>query len=80
MQNAAPVHEAFGSANVEPDAGDIKRDEPPADEPQGMFVAKVDVVSVEELPDDYDKCGCCGFDHEYEWSQAQAWHDAHDME
>jgi hypothetical protein len=80
MQNAAPVHEAFGSASVAPDAGDIKRDEPPTDEPQGMFVSKVDVISFEELPEDYEKCDCCGFDHEYEWSKAQSWHSANDME
>jgi hypothetical protein len=27
-----------------------------------------------ELPADYEACGTCGFDHMYEWEQAQAAH------
>lgn len=79
MQGTSHVSEAFGSANVAPQDGDIKRDAPEP-EPQGMFVAKVDVVTVEELPDDYERCSCCGFDHEYEWTKAQSWHESHDTE
>ena len=26
------------------------------------------------LPDDYEACGECGFDHEYETQEANAWH------
>ena len=26
----------------------------------------------EELPDDFEPCGVCGYDHAYEWPFAQA--------
>jgi hypothetical protein len=29
------------------------------------------------LPEDYETCGDCGFDHDYEGEQARAWHRAH---
>lgn len=69
------VHEAFGSANI----SDCDCEAPEA-EPQGMFTSAVDVVVVEELPDDFSRCSECGFDHEYEWSKSQAWHAAHELD
>jgi hypothetical protein len=35
---------------------------------------------VDELPDDYEQCGCCGYDHEYEPAEAQEWHRQHACE
>jgi hypothetical protein len=29
------------------------------------------------LPEDYETCGDCGFDHDYEYFQANAWHSSH---
>lgn len=29
-----------------------------------------------KLPDDYESCGYCGFDHSYEYAAAEAWHKA----
>lgn len=29
------------------------------------------------LPEDYETCGDCGFDHDYEPAQAAVWHTAH---
>lgn len=26
------------------------------------------------LPDDYEPCGCCSFDHNYEVEEAREWH------
>jgi hypothetical protein len=50
-------------------------------EPQGMFIAKIEQLPLsEDLPDDYEKCNACGFDHEYDWSKAVAWHDKNDFE
>lgn len=28
-----------------------------------------------DIPRDYEPCADCGFDHEYEWIEAQAWHE-----
>ena len=39
-------------------------------------------MSIQEQPDpnlqvsDYEPCGDCGFDHDYEYPQAYAWHTA----
>jgi hypothetical protein len=30
----------------------------------------------DELPDDYEQCGTCGYDHGYEQAEAQAAHRA----
>lgn len=30
------------------------------------------------LPDDYETCGQCGFDHSYEQREAEAWHSKHE--
>lgn len=32
--------------------------------------------SDKELPLDYETCGDCGFDHEYEYAEAADWHTA----
>lgn len=32
------------------------------------------------LPSDYEQCGECGFDHEYEYSYAYNWHVQHTIE
>lgn len=29
------------------------------------------------LPDDYEECGDCGFDHIYDFAPAQRWHNDH---
>jgi hypothetical protein len=29
------------------------------------------------LPDDFEECGDCGFDHDYEYELAAAWHIEH---
>ena len=75
--SSGAVQEAFGSANVS--SLDCPCDSV-KDEPQGNFTAPVDIVVIEELPDDFNKCDDCGFDHEYEWLKAQAWHAAHDLD
>lgn len=31
-------------------------------------------IQVSRLPSDYETCGDCGFDHEYETSEANTWH------
>ena len=59
--------EAFGSANrkssdEKPDCGDC--------ESVAILVAKDDA----DLPGDYSACASCGYDHEYEYAEAQAWH------
>lgn len=56
-----------------------------SDEPGWYVLIDVDGVPVKvwgtdelgDLPDDYEKCSDCGFDHEYEPAQAQAWHRMH---
>lgn len=30
-----------------------------------------------DMPKDYEACGECGYDHEYECEEAHAWHLAH---
>ena len=30
------------------------------------------------VPEDYEACGECGFDHSYEWQEAHNWHKTHD--
>lgn len=30
------------------------------------------------LPEDFETCGTCGFDHDYEQYEAQEWHAAND--
>lgn len=43
----------------------------------GAAIATASLPKQEEkLPDDYETCGDCGFDHEYEYQQAYAWHIA----
>ena len=32
-----------------------------------------------ELPNDYEACCDCGFDHSYEYGEARSWHDAHQI-
>lgn len=31
-----------------------------------------------ELPDDYEPCGICGWDHQYEPESAYRWHQCYD--
>lgn len=31
----------------------------------------------EAMPEDYEQCGYCGFDHDYEPNQAHKWHTEH---
>lgn len=33
-----------------------------------------------DKPTDYEPCGQCGFDHEYEYQEAYNWHKAHERE
>lgn len=33
-----------------------------------------------DLPDDYEPCGYCGFDHGYDYESAVKWHNMHDPE
>lgn len=35
------------------------------------------MVAKVELPSDYEACGECGFDHDYEYEQAHKWHTEH---
>lgn len=28
-----------------------------------------------KLPDDYEACGDCGYDHSYEYNEARIWHN-----
>jgi hypothetical protein len=30
-----------------------------------------------DKPSDYEPCGYCGFDHEYEYAEAHKWHSEH---
>ena len=32
----------------------------------------------ESLPIDFEECGYCGFDHEYEYESAYKWHEEND--
>lgn len=32
-----------------------------------------------EVPNDYELCGDCGYDHEYEPKESQAWHRENDV-
>lgn len=31
----------------------------------------------DELPEDYEPCGYCGYDHAYEYEEAYLWHISH---
>lgn len=33
--------------------------------------------TAKELPEDYEPCGYCGFDHEYEPNESHSWHAEH---
>lgn len=32
----------------------------------------------DDMPEDYEQCGYCGFDHEYEYADAKRWHSEND--
>jgi hypothetical protein len=36
-------------------------------------------VKVARLPSDYEACGDCGFDHDYEPSESTTWHKVQDV-
>jgi hypothetical protein len=35
------------------------------------------MVAADCLPQDYETCGDCGFDHDYEYEAAAKWHEEH---
>jgi hypothetical protein len=35
---------------------------------------EADLKAVADLPEDYEPCGDCGYDHDYEYEQAHSWH------
>lgn len=46
---------------------------------QGVKLLLAELTTVESpidpvLPDDYEPCGDCGYDHSYEYTEAQKWH------
>lgn len=62
------TNEAFGSS----DRGGVA-DKNAAK--NAMLVVSVESESGEDLPSDYEQCATCGFDHEYEYAEAQKWHE-----
>lgn len=34
----------------------------------------------QDLPTDYEACGSCGYDHDYEYEEASKWHTENDKE
>lgn len=46
-------------------------------ETPGMVYVTDEEGEAIKVPDDYESCGDCGYDHDYEYEQAHSWHTKH---